>query len=80
MTKILMEQSGYPLGNLGDVSMLKTAVQRLEELYPHGQIQVFTSAPEKLAQFCPQALPLSLSGRTIWYLPIIGSFYKLLSL
>ena len=74
-----MEQSGYPLGNLGDVSMLKTAVQRLEELYPHGEIQVFTSAPEKLAQFCPQALPLSLSGRTIWYLPIIGSFYKLLS-
>ena len=75
-----MEQSGYPLGNLGDVSMLKTAVQRLEKLYPHGEIKVLTSAPEKLALFCPQALPLSLSGRTIWYLPIIGSFYKLFSL
>ena len=75
-----MEQSGYPLGNLGDVSMLKTAVQRLEKLYPHGEIKVLTSAPEKLAQFCPQAFPLSLSGRTIWYLPIIGSFYKLFSL
>ena len=77
--KILVEQSGYPLANLGDVSMLQGVVQRLKELYPDATIEVFTSAPEKLAQFCPQASPINLSGRTIWYFPLIGRLFNFFS-
>lgn len=77
--KILVEQSGYPLANLGDVSMLQGVVKRLKELYPDATIEVFTSAPEKLAQFCPQAKPVDLSGRTIWYFPLIGRLVNFFS-
>jgi polysaccharide pyruvyl transferase WcaK-like protein len=76
--KILVEQSGYPLANLGDVSMLQVALARLNNLWPDALIEVFTCAPDKLEKFCENAHPVELSGHTIWYFPLIGRLYQLL--
>lgn len=76
--RILVEQSGHPLMNLGDVSMLQVTVERLSRLWSNPYIEVLTSSPERLASFCPYAKPLSTIGQTFWHLPILGKFHKLL--
>lgn len=76
--KILVEQSGYPLANLGDISMLQVALARLSNFWPDASIKVFTCVPERLAKFCKNAQPLELSGRNIWYYPLIGRLYQLI--
>jgi polysaccharide pyruvyl transferase WcaK-like protein len=53
-------------GNMGDVSMLQVAVERLHELFPKASIEVLTDSAEKLSRFCPAARPLDNRGRTLW--------------
>ena len=54
-------------GNMGDVSMLQVAVERLHKLFPKASIEVLTDSPENLARFCPAARPLDNRGRTLWF-------------
>lgn len=75
--KILIDQSGYPLLNIGDLAMLQVAIARLSHYLPHASIQVFTTAPEKLAEHCPNTEPLLPEGRGIWLLPLFPPAYKL---
>ena len=71
MQRILVETGlgkgpeGY--GNMGDVSMLQVAVERLHELFPEAQIDVLTDSAEELARFCTKATPLDNLGRTLWF-------------
>lgn len=51
--RILVDQSGYALLNLGDIAMLQACVRRLQSLWPNADIQVFTDSPERLEQYCP---------------------------
>ena len=76
--RILVEQSGYPLANLGDISMLQVAVARLENLWSNALIEVLTYSPDRLVKFCPNTRPLSPVGRRIWFYPLIGRFYQLM--
>ena len=54
-------------GNMGDVSMLQVAVDRLHKLFPNACLQVLTDSAENLARFCPAATPLDNRGRAIWF-------------
>lgn len=53
-------------GNMGDVSMLQVAVDRLHKLFPTACIEVLTDSAENLALFCPAARPLDNRGRALW--------------
>jgi len=52
--------------NLGDISMLQIAVERLRKLFPKAYIQVLTNSSDNLARFCPAATPLDDRGRALW--------------
>jgi polysaccharide pyruvyl transferase WcaK-like protein len=54
-------------GNMGDVSMLQVAVERLRVLFPKASIEVLTDSAENLGRFCPGAKPLDNRGRAIWF-------------
>jgi|GEM_PF-870419 len=61
--RILIEPSGYKLGNLGDAAMLVASVQRLRELWPDAELAAVTRAPEALEKLCPGVEPLDASAR-----------------
>ena len=61
--RIVIDNSGYQLGNMGDISMLQVAVNRLNGLWPDAVIQIITKNPARLMNYCPGAVPLSLEGR-----------------
>jgi polysaccharide pyruvyl transferase WcaK-like protein len=51
--RILVDQSGYALLNIGDIAMLQACVRRLRTLWPNADIQVFAQSPTRLRRFCP---------------------------
>jgi polysaccharide pyruvyl transferase WcaK-like protein len=53
-------------GNMGDLSMLQVAVDRLHRLFPDACIEVLTNSAENLTRFCPAAKPLDNAGRKLW--------------
>ncbi|WP_421840170.1 polysaccharide pyruvyl transferase family protein [Mycobacterium sp.] len=53
--RILVDQSGYELLNLGDVAMLQVCVSQLQNLWPNADIDVLTRSPERLEQYCAGA-------------------------
>ena len=59
--RILVDQSGYDLLNIGDVAMLQSCVTRLRGQWPAAEIMVIATAPERLAAYCPGAIAI---GRT----------------
>ena len=71
LEKILIDTGlgrGVPgYGNVGDVSMLQVAVERLHKLFPKACIEVLTDSAENLARFCPAARPLDNRGRALWF-------------
>jgi polysaccharide pyruvyl transferase WcaK-like protein len=54
-------------GNMGDVSMLQVAVERLHKLFPEACLDVLTDSAENLVRFCPGARPLDNRGRAAWF-------------
>ena len=54
-------------GNMGDVSMLQVAVDRLRKLFPDASLEVLTDSAENLSRFCPAATPLDNLGRALWF-------------
>ena len=78
--QIFVDNSGYHLLNMGDVAMLQAALTRLRRLWPQADVHIITIAPERLARYCPQAQPLSTSGRLPWLYPwnILGASHRLL--
>jgi polysaccharide pyruvyl transferase WcaK-like protein len=59
--RILVDQSGYDLLNIGDVAMLQSCVTRLRGQWPAAEIMVIATAPERLAVYCPGTVAV---GRT----------------
>jgi polysaccharide pyruvyl transferase WcaK-like protein len=51
--RILVDQSGYDLLNIGDVAMLRSCVIRLRQQWPDAEIMVISHAPGRLASHCP---------------------------
>jgi polysaccharide pyruvyl transferase WcaK-like protein len=51
--RILVDQSGYDLLNIGDVAMLQSCVARLQLQWPEADIMVIAHQSERLASYCP---------------------------
>ena len=64
--RILVDQSGYELLNVGDVAMLQSCVLRLRQQWPDAEIMVVSHAPERLPSYCPDVIGV---GRTFADLP-----------
>lgn len=64
--RILIENGGYRLTNMGDLAMLQVAVSRLKNLWPDALIEVLTIAPDLLEKFCPETLPLVTPNSFTW--------------
>ncbi|MDO8825449.1 polysaccharide pyruvyl transferase family protein [Methylophaga sp.] len=64
--KILIDNSGYELKNIGDISMLIVALSRINSLLPEAKVSVFTVNPEKLKSIYPNAEPVEINGRKLW--------------
>lgn len=67
--RILIDQSGYDLLNLGDVAMLQACVARLRAQWPHAEIMVIAHDAQRLAAYCPDTIAI---GRTRTDLPSFG--------
>ncbi len=66
--KILVENSGYDLSNLGDVCMLQVAFERLRARFPDAEIEIITRDPEKLGRYCVGARPIAAEKNSSWQL------------
>lgn len=64
--RILVDQSGYELLNVGDVAMLQSCVLRLRHQWPAAEIMVVSHAPERLPLYCPDVIGI---GRTFADMP-----------
>jgi colanic acid/amylovoran biosynthesis protein len=64
--RILIEPSSISCLNVGDVAMLQVAVGRLRAAWPGAEIHIVTSAPDLLAQYCPQSAPVDVADRMAW--------------
>jgi len=78
--KILIDNSGYKLRNMGDIAMLVVAVQRICMMYPNADLHVFTSDVDRLKKFLPNVKPVTFEGRHTWEMTwnIFGGFHKLI--
>ena len=66
--RILVDQSGYDLLNIGDVAMLQSCVARLRLQWPDAEIMVIAHQPRRLALCCPGTIAI---GRTFADLRIL---------
>lgn len=75
---ILIDHGGYEFRNMGDVGMLQAAVARLNELWPDAKFFIFARETERLQQYCPGAVPVSVDGREIWLQErnLFGALYR----
>ena len=64
--KILVQNSGYHLKNLGDVAMLRAAYGELRRQQPDAEILVYTTDAERLQIFCPGALAAEVLPARTW--------------
>ncbi len=64
---ILVDNSGYGLTNLGDLSMLQVGVARLRELAPRDDLKVITTSPDRLKMYVPGAEPVTGPGRALFH-------------
>jgi polysaccharide pyruvyl transferase WcaK-like protein len=54
--RILVDQSGYELLNLGDIAMLQACVRRLSQQWPQAEVMVLVQSAADLAAYCPDAI------------------------
>jgi len=64
--KILIENSGYALENMGDVAMLQSAVQRIREILPASELHIVTTSADRLQKFCPDCHALDAADFACW--------------
>jgi polysaccharide pyruvyl transferase WcaK-like protein len=55
IVRILVDQSGYDLLNIGDIAMLQSCVARLKLQWPEAEIMVISREPIRLQSYCPGA-------------------------
>lgn len=64
--RILVENSGYDLDNLGDVCMLQVAYGRLHAAFPRAEFDIITRNRRGLARFCEGARAVSAEQNWAW--------------
>ncbi len=61
--RILIEQSGYGLHNMGDWAMLAVAIERCRALFPHARLDVMGDTEPLRRHFGDTVRPIPTSGR-----------------
>ena len=64
---IIIENGSYHMKNLGDVAMLKVAINRCREFYPKAKIYVTTDDQELLFTEFPDVIPVEISYKQSWF-------------
>jgi polysaccharide pyruvyl transferase WcaK-like protein len=64
--RILIENSGYDLDNLGDACMLQVLFERLRSNFPRAEFGVITRDRRRLALYCPGARPVPAEHNRGW--------------
>jgi polysaccharide pyruvyl transferase WcaK-like protein len=64
--RILVDQSGYELLNMGDAAMLQSCVLRLSRQWPDAEIAVIARSPADLAPYCPDAVAVARSDGQVF--------------
>jgi len=77
--RILVDQSGYDLLNLGDVAMLQGCTARLYQQWPGAEIRVIAHAPERLQQYCPGAVAVERTFADLQFVQIFPRRARLAS-
>jgi colanic acid/amylovoran biosynthesis protein len=75
--KIVLDQSGYGLMNLGDLAMLQVAIARLKSFWPDADIHVFTTNAKRLSTHCPGTEAILPNGRKLWLSPLFDYHSKI---
>lgn len=75
--KILIEQGCYPCFNIGDLAMLQVTYAHLRQRWPEADILVPTLAPDLLAFYLPEAVPVDAGGRALWFFPYLSPLRRL---
>lgn len=80
--KILIDNGDYGLSNFGDVAMLIMAFTKLREEFPSAEIRIFTDSVDGLKRHIPDAVPVLINGRRLWYMKrnIFGGLHKIFPL
>jgi polysaccharide pyruvyl transferase WcaK-like protein len=60
--RILVDQSGYELLNVGDVAMLQSCIIRLQRLWPEAEIMVIVRGLERLSAYSEGSLAIERSS------------------
>lgn len=64
--RILVENGGYDLQNLGDQALLQIGLERLGQLWPDAELLAFSSVPERFGELYPRARPTPENERRQW--------------
>jgi polysaccharide pyruvyl transferase WcaK-like protein len=64
--RVVIDPGSHAVLNLGDISMLQVAVERLRAAWPEARIGVLTTDAERLALHCPGAQAVPAAGRYAW--------------
>lgn len=56
--RILVDQSGYELLNMGDVAMLQSCVLRLLQQWPEAKLMIIAGASADMPTHCPGVMPV----------------------
>ena len=82
--RILIDNSGYEMKNLGDIAMLQIALSRMREFFPLAELHVLTTNPNRLLRYCPDVVPMpsdvAIEGRSLWIQTwnVFGGLHRLL--
>lgn len=64
--RVLVENSGYDLDNLGDVCMLQVLFERLRSDFPRAEFGIITRDRRRLALYCEGARPVPAEHNRWW--------------
>ncbi len=77
--KILIENSGYALRNMGDLAMLQVGVSKISTLFPSAEIYIYTSSPDRLAEHKIRGIPVDPTINLQWargrVIPVLGRWF-----
>lgn len=64
--RILVENSGYDLDNLGDICMLQVSFRRLRAGFPDAEIAIVTRDSQRLRLYCEGSRPVPAERNRAW--------------
>ena len=64
--RIIVDNGGYDLRNVGDTALMQVCVKRISDRWPKARLEVFTRDPHRLAIALPDVSPLGSDGKAMF--------------